>query len=257
MIKKKFLKKIAITLIILLLSYIIINILFHKTDAYLINIDARTDRLATVTKHFKKHFNIIKTSAVYITDSIKEKEYPAIKLKNGQIGCGLSHVNIIKHALKNKLPSVLILEDDCMPTKHFSNWFPIKKWLDSNLDKWDIYIGGNCKYYYDKDKDKKTIQPICKLDNEIKLYYTDIMCFQFMYVNSRAYKRFITWENNMDIPIDGWPDKLNMITISSVPFIAVQEISYSNIGNNMSDSLKTFVETEKIIDSLENTKKCY
>jgi len=257
MVINKFLKTIYTPLIIIILIYIIIYILFSKTDAYLINIDARTDRLNTVTKHFTNHFNIIKTSAVYITDSIKEEHYPAIKLRNGHIGCGLSHVNIVKHALKNKLSTVLILEDDCKPTNHFLNWFPIKKWLDSNLDKWDIFIGGNCKYFWDKDEKKETIQPICKLDNEIKLYYTKIMCFQFIYINSKAYKRFITWENNMDIPIDGWPDKLNMKTISCTPFIAVQEISYSNIGGDISDSLKSFVETEKSISEVENKMKCY
>jgi len=232
-----------------------------QNDAYLINLDNRKDRLEIVTNHFKKHLNLIRTSAVYITDDIRNKRYPNTQLNNGQIGCGLSHINIVKYALKNNLPTVLILEDDCKPTEYFSSWFPIKNWLDSNLDKWDIFIGGNCKYYWHIYTKKDTINPICSLNNDIKLYYTKGMCFQFIYINSRAYKKFIKWAGNIDKhkkdnPIDSWPDKLNMLTISSTPFITIQEVGESNIKVGSTEP-NVFKYTEKIISSVKNNEKCY
>jgi len=228
-----------------------------NNDAYLINIDSRKDRLYTVTNHFKNRLNIIRTSAVYMTEDIKKEKYPNVNLRIGQLGCGLSHLNVVKKAVQDDLETVLILEDDCKPTEYFSNWFPIKKWLDSNLDKWDIFVGGNCKYFWDKDEKKSTIKPICSINTRIKLYYTKIMCFQFLYINSRAYDRFLKWEYNMDDAIDNWPDKINMVTISCTPFIAIQEISYSDIGKDKSDSVHTFIQTEKVISSVENTSQCY
>jgi len=240
----------------------VINTTLTKKDAYLINLDSRKDRLEIVTNHFKNHLNLIRTSAVYITDDIKNKKYPNTKLTNGQIGCGLSHINIVKYALKTNLPTVLILEDDCKPTEYFSNWFPIKNWLDSNLDKWDVFIGGNCKYYWHSNTKKDTIKPICSLNNDIKLYYTKIMCFQFLYINSRAYNKFIKWGGNnidkhgSDDGIDNWPDKLNMLTISCTPFIAIQEIGESDI-KGASTGPGTFEYTEKMISSVENNEKCY
>jgi len=244
-------------LLIILLIVIFVVYYFKDNDAYLINLDTRKDRLDTVTNHFKKHLNIIKTSAVHMTEDIKKEKYPNVKLSIGQIGCGLSHINIVKTAIKKNLKTVLILEDDCKPTDSFANWFPIKKWLDSNLDKWDIFIGGNCKYFWDKDEKKETIQPICSLNNKIQLYYTKIMCFQFIYINSRVYSKFLEWENNMDNAIDNWPDKLNMVSVSCIPFIAIQEISYSNISKDKSDSIHTFVDSEKTISEVENKMKCY
>ena len=228
-----------------------------NNDAYLINLDSRKDRLDTVNNHFKKYLNIIKTSAVHMTEDIKKEKYPNVNLSIGQLGCGLSHLNIVKSALEKNLKTVLILEDDCKPTEFFSNWFLIKNWLDSNLDKWDIFVGGNCKYFWDKDDKKKTIEPVCSLNAETKLYYTKIMCFQFIYVNSRVYRKFLEWEDNMDNAIDNWPDKMNMVTVSCTPFIAIQEISYSDISKSKSDSVHTFTHSEKEIASVQNNLVCF
>ena len=228
-----------------------------NNDAYLINLDSRKDRLNTVTNHFKNHLNIIKTSAVHMTEDIKKEKYPNVNLSIGQLGCGLSHLNIVKTAVEKNLKTVLILEDDCKPTKFFSNWFLIKNWLDSNLDKWDIFVGGNCKYFWDKDDKKETIGPICSLNAETKLYYTKIMCFQFIYLNSRAYKKFLKWEDIMDNAIDNWPDKMNMIGVSCTPFIAIQEVSYSDISKSNSDSVHTFTDSEKEIASVQNNLVCF
>jgi GR25 family glycosyltransferase involved in LPS biosynthesis len=245
-------------LTLILIIYYLYNNNAQKDDAYLINLDNRKDRLYNVTMHFINHFNIIKTSAVYITDNIRKEKYPNAKLRNGQIGCGLSHINIVKFALKNKLSTVLIIEDDCIPTKHFSNWIPIKQWLDSNLDKWDIFTGGNCAYNHKRKTKEETIKPICSLTNSIKLYYTEISCAHFIYVNSRAYTKIIEWENNINKDIgafDTWFDTKQLACISCTPFIAIQEISLSDIGVG-ENGPNVFSFTETVISDIENNKKC-
>jgi hypothetical protein len=41
-----------------------------------------------------------------MTEEIKKEKYPNIDLSIGQLGCGLSHLNIVKNAVKNNLQTV-------------------------------------------------------------------------------------------------------------------------------------------------------
>jgi len=214
---------------------------------YIINLDERTDRLNNIIKAFEKY-------------NLPLYRISAIRNSVGWKGCGYSHVSIIKMAKISMLPSVLILEDDCIPTEHFNNWFIIQDWLERHRDKWDIFIGGN-GYYGFWTKQTNTIEPLCKIDN-IKLYKTsNITSFQFYYVNSRVYDKMIEWEeyinsSNEWIPIDMWPSKIGLNCISCTPFLAIQTSSHSDIEGSVRDYQPMMATSENVIASIENNSTC-
>lgn len=71
------------------------------------------------------------------------KRFEAIRSDDGRIGCSLSHLAILEMAKKNKLPMVLICEDDIL----IKNKSVFKKHLNCFLkseDDWDVLLlGGN------------------------------------------------------------------------------------------------------------------
>jgi GR25 family glycosyltransferase involved in LPS biosynthesis len=239
-------------LLLLLIVIIIISIKKNepytdvvKDKAYVINLDDRPDRFDIISKSFEKApFDIERFSA--IKDSV------------GWKGCGKSHCAIIQMAKDNHMPTVLIMEDDCKPSKNFNESWPlIKNWLDNNKNDWDIYIGGTT-YYYIMDKSPDTIKPICKINDSIKLYNTKLLCLHFYYLNSSVYDRFLEWKKDVDKsgPIDLWPDSIHMRIVTSTPFIASQNDSYSNIANSQADYSNAFKDSNKIIASIQNNSAC-
>jgi len=102
-----------------------------------INLDKRLDRWKKVSKIFNDlNLKVERISAV---DGTKEpKKY---NLKPGELGCLLSHLNVIKIAKKTNKKNILILEDDvefCQDA--VSLFFEYEK----ELPNWDwLYLGGN------------------------------------------------------------------------------------------------------------------
>jgi glycosyl transferase family 25 len=69
----------------------------ENLQIYVINLDHRKDRLEEITKEL---------------EGLKFKRFPAIKTNPGIIGCGLSHLAVLKEARELGLKEVLIFEDD-------------------------------------------------------------------------------------------------------------------------------------------------
>jgi glycosyl transferase family 25 len=68
-------------------------------DVYVINLDRRTDRLTEITEELNKM-------------ELPFKRFAAIDRKPGILGCGLSHLAVLKEARERGLKNVLIFEDD-------------------------------------------------------------------------------------------------------------------------------------------------
>ena len=99
-------------------------------NAFYINLEHRTDR----KEHVEKELENI---------GLKVQRFNAIKMKNGAIGCSMSHLKILEDAKKNKLDHVLIVEDDItfLDPELFKN--QINKFLKLH-DNWDvILLAGN------------------------------------------------------------------------------------------------------------------
>ena len=221
----------------------------ENTNAYVINLDERTDRWNKIQETFKNRpFNIERISAV--------------KNEIGLLGCTMSFVKAVEKAKENNLPYILIMEDDCKPKDNFDTLWPtIKDWLEKNMDKWEIFIGGNTAYAFN---DVSTIKPLCKIDENIKLYYTIISTAHFFCINSSVYdkyidvKQYLTKElfQNQVHTSDRWPNIQKMKIVTPVPFIAIQEESYSDTTRKDENYTSMFDTSERLISSIENSISC-
>ncbi len=221
-----------------------------KDKAYVINLDSRPDRWLRIQEKFKD-------------SPFQLERFSAIKDSVGWKGCGYSHMALIEKAKNEYMPSILIMEDDCVPSKEFNvAWPKIKKWLDTNKNSWDIFIGGNTYYSLfvsSEDKQLNTIKPICFIEPNIKLYVTKMLTTTYYYLNSSAYDKFLEWKNDIDKngAVDVWPNTIKMKIVSCIPFIATQESDYSDIGKTEINYSSDFKKSEEVISSIQNNSVCY
>jgi hypothetical protein len=204
-----------------------------KTDmCYVINLDERIDRIDNIKNKYSDLLNINRVSG--IKDSL------------GWVGCFKSHQRCLRIAKAQRLDCVLVIEDDCklVDSQSFkTRWGSIKEWLDSNKDKWDVYLGGctNIKSehvieYLEPDKQ------IVRLDFATTTH--------FVYYNSNIYDNYINYNVTKKVysPIDLVISNISKGRIvTSVPFLAVQENGFSDIENTHVSYDKMFSDSEKII----------
>ena len=78
------------------------NIIRDTFDGvFCVNLDSRVDRWEQFQKNLQDY---------NIHDAVTR--FSAVQANPGWIGCKASHMNIIKHAIDNKLDNILIFEDD-------------------------------------------------------------------------------------------------------------------------------------------------
>jgi GR25 family glycosyltransferase involved in LPS biosynthesis len=122
-----------------------LNDYFEKI--YCINLDKRKDRWKESRQEFKKHdLKVQRFSALsgddFPEDSVLGKRYRSIGLNAGQVGCTLSHRELIKKIKSKKFKSALILEDDIQFDDNLNEKIPFI--MDQLPEDWDIfYFGGN------------------------------------------------------------------------------------------------------------------
>jgi len=109
--------------------------------AYYINLEHRTDRKEHVEAQLK-------------TLGIEASRFNAIKMENGAIGCSLSHLKLLEHALENQYDHILIMEDDItfLDPELFKS--QLNKFLKTRQNKWDVILfAGNNMPPYEKTDD--------------------------------------------------------------------------------------------------------
>lgn len=97
-------------------------------DVYYINLERRTDRRKEMEAELQK---------LGITDA---KRFNAIERQPGIVGCGYSHLAVLKEAKARGLPSVLILEDDfesVVPPEVF--WDTLRRFSESG-EPYDVLM---------------------------------------------------------------------------------------------------------------------
>jgi glycosyl transferase family 25 len=80
------------------------NSILDIKHAFYINLLSRPDRKEHVENQLKRI-------------GIKAERFNAVKMKNGAIGCSMSHLKLIEMAKKNEWDHILIVEDDILFTK--------------------------------------------------------------------------------------------------------------------------------------------
>jgi hypothetical protein len=228
--------------------------------AYVINLDNRPDRWKQIQKEFKG-------------SSIHLRRISAVKCSSGGLGNILSFLKVLKLAKKNKFSSVLILEDDCLPVKGWEDkWLKVKKWLDSHEDQWDIYAGGawggNNSFQDITDFFGYKPTEIAQIDDSIIFKYPFITHGgHWTYYHKKSYDIFIRYFEKiaylrkyfpfMDNPhMDYDPHRIFFKTISSYPFIAYQQSSYSNLKEEFVDREKLLRGYEKRVGRHLTRKNC-
>ena len=98
--------------------------------AFYINLLSRPDRKTHVENQL-------------LSIGINAERFNAIKMKNGAIGCSISHLKIIEIAKKNNWDHVLIVEDDILFTKPTMFIEQFNKFLKKHNDYDIILIAGN------------------------------------------------------------------------------------------------------------------
>jgi hypothetical protein len=175
------------------------------------------------------------------------------------VNCDIaSHIHLLKHRMsslnaesarykelkedKFYLPKDWIGID--VNEKHYNfneQWSQIKEWLDSNLDKWDIYIGGTTIFGF-----HETLGNIPMVMENFDL---GILRIQRAYGRHFAYYNKSIFADIINYPIERPIDDLinNHRILISYPFLAIQSASYSNITYNMVNDFDKFEHSENVI----------
>jgi len=105
---------------------------------FYINLEHRLDRKAHVMQQLE---------AIGLNHTAQR--FNAIKMENGAIGCSMSHLTLLKNAVKNRLDHILILEDDIefLNPELFKN--QINSFLETHHNEWDVilFAGNNMPPY--------------------------------------------------------------------------------------------------------------
>jgi hypothetical protein len=192
-----------------------------------------------MTKDFaNSSFRLTRYPGVLITD-------PEISRKDrGYIGVARTHIEIVKMCKAKGQKTVLILEDDCKPEPNWEkNWYKIRDYLDSNLDKWEVFNGAICGI--------EKMNRVVVLD-DIYLLNTVGGCFShWLYLNvDAAYDKLLAWEdvpaklalpNQSSALIENNKKEIdlyytyNFNHYTTYPLLAEQYSGYSDIGEREKD----------------------
>lgn len=120
----------------------------HNFPIWLINLERSKDRLEFQEQQFKEHN--LTFSRYYAVDGRGDlsKHLEGLKLShewskmsNGQKGCALTHISILKKMVAENIPAVFVMEDDVVLCGDFCNEF--EKFFNNDDLKYDIIYVGN------------------------------------------------------------------------------------------------------------------
>ena len=213
----------------------------ETNKAYVINLDKRTDRWEQIQKDFKD-------------STILLERVSGIIDINPYKGCSLSFQKIIQIAKDNNLETVLIFEDDNKPLKDYNErWIITKKWLDNNMDKWDIFNGSA------RIKDENSVKLEFKLDKNINLLSCrSILNANWLYVNKSVYDKILSWTidtNDIYSCLDRYIGQQEHFKILFIyPFLSLQANGFSNIQEKYNSKNDDHVSRVAILDRLIKEK---
>lgn len=145
--------------------------------------------------------------------------------KHKQIGCTMSHLELIARAKKEAWPYLIVLEDDCMTREAMKAWPTIFQYLLKEKKRWDIFLGG-VMYVC-----PKKLQLDFKSPKSMKLEIIECVhavAAHFIIYNQTSYDRLLQWHDLPD-PVEKRPnidnlyDKFQLRTWATSPMLAWQK----------------------------------
>jgi len=236
----------------------------YYNNAYVINLNSQPDRWTRINNDFKNSsINLVRLPAIRYN-----VENRNISLFRGHIGCGLSFMKAVYYAKQNKLDAILIFEDDNKPLKGFDKrWNIIKRWLDKNLDKWEIFNGGARLvgwHLYDQKKESTDVfksKMVHEIEGSEYLFQTNkLLALNWVYINKSAYDKVLEWQVFLNnyltkaryddfLAIDTYlGDTKYFKTLFSIPHLALQHDGNSSTANKYYD----FNETDRTLIKIFN-----
>jgi len=204
--------------------------------AFYINLESRPDR------RFHVEFQL-KNIGLNCTE-----RFNAIRMKNGAIGCSMSHLKIIETAKLNNWDHVLIVEDDILFTKPDVFIKQFNKFLSNHYDKFDVVlIAGNNLPPYTKIDDTCVQVTHCQTttgylvknhyyDKLINNYKAGILNLMKDPTNHRLYAIDKYWFNLQET------DKWFLVT----PLTVTQREDYSDIEKRPTNYTPAMLDLDKV-----------
>ena len=225
-------------------------------NIFYINLEHRLDR----NEHVQQQLDTIGLTSV-------AKRFNAIKMENGAIGCSMSHLALLKYAVKNSLDHILIIEDDIQFLNPELFKTQLNLFLEMHGNNWDVILfAGNNMPPYEKIDDTCVKVNMCqtttgyivnghyieKLMDNVKMGITNLLHTP-QYHSLYAIDKYWFKLQKMD----RW--------FLIVPLTVVQREDYSDIEkkvinytNIMTDLDKEeFLKKNKKYNDQENQKKKY
>ena len=202
------------------------------TDIYIINLKHRTDRIQNVLNQFQ---NI---------KCVNIKVFNAIKYNPPFLGCSLSNLCLLNYAKNNKLPYIIIVEDD----------------TELDIDNEELsYILNELRYCKNVDMFNGSPSFWDILDDTSVLtrkYYNEDFsvvnwgqCTTFIVYFQRCFDKILT-KYTSKFSIDGFNALYNSQLVYNKKYICGQITNYSDIDNLTIDYHEYFKKCEKIFISL-------
>ncbi|HLB33145.1 MAG TPA: glycosyltransferase family 25 protein [Chthoniobacterales bacterium] len=177
--------------------------------AFVINLDSQEELFREVQQEFLPY-------------GVECERFVVTPDGNKQIGCTITHLDLIAKAKDKGWPYVIVLEDDCTAREAMKAWPALSQFLLQERKRWDIFLGG--ALYVHPKKLQTQFKPI-----EVEM----IECLHavtahFIIYNQSSYDRMLQWH---DLPqplnerpnIDHLFDKYQLRTWVSSPGIAWQK----------------------------------
>lgn len=201
--------------------------------SFFINLESRPDR----KEHVIQQLNNI---------GIKSERFNAIKLKNGALGCSMSHLKCLEIAKQNNWEHVMIIEDDIK----FLNPELFVKQLNiflKNHKEWDvILIAGNNMPPYDNIDSCCVKVSRCQTTTGyiVKKHYYDKLISNYREGISNLIKQP---ENHRFFAIDKYWFRLQEkdLWFLIVPLTVIQREDYSDIEKRATNYSKVMVDLDK------------
>lgn len=214
-----------------------INII-ENTDIFVINLDKDKDRWDYYENLNIPSFKINRFNGIYGKDldrnSLIESGVLAEKnvLKDGQLGCALSHMNLWNESLKYSGKYLLVLEDDAIIDKDI--YKKINDLEDYLPKSWDVIFLGGCNVYGKKYNEKFIIPTKYN-----KLYN---LCLHAMLINKKSIPKLNKIMKPIMVPID------NQIRDN------YKDLNVFYANPNLINQNKDLISSRRVIDGLPQSE---
>ncbi len=184
---------------------------------YCVNLDTETERMQYCLDIFKKN-NLDVTRFSAVNGKLYNEKYPL--LNAGEIGCFMSHLQIIEDAKNKNYTSILIFEDDVDLIQDFTSTF--SSYVKQINFEWDfLYLGGN-----------HVQNPFLISKNILRVVET--RSTHAYAIHQRAFNKILNHNQLFSLPLDLFYTKYfqsDSLCFCLYPHMAYQRAGFSAIQN--------------------------